>query len=55
MKNAQCAETNEKLIFRFLVFEIWSLKILRITKDAQCSETDFVAYNFFSGLLVLEI
>ena len=24
MKAAECAETNEKSIFRFLVFEIWS-------------------------------
>ena len=24
MKDAECAETNEKLIFRFLAFEIWS-------------------------------
>ena len=32
-KNAQCSETNEKLLMqflRYLVFEIWSFKILRI-------------------------
>ena len=29
-KVAQCSETNEKLIFLFLDFETWSLKILRI-------------------------
>ena len=50
------SETNEKSIFRFmlfLVFEIWSFKILMIVciffvpKDAQCSETDFLGYEFF--------
>ena len=29
-KVAQCFETNEKWIFRILVFKIWSSKILRI-------------------------
>ena len=29
-KVAQYSETNKKSIFRFLVFEIWSFKILRI-------------------------
>ena len=24
MKDAECAETNEKSIFRFLIFEMWS-------------------------------
>ena len=39
MKDAECAETNEKLIFRFLVFEIWSFLYSRLglspTKDMQ--------------------
>ena len=35
-KAAQYSETNEKSIFRFLVFEIWSIEILRIV------------WNFFS-------
>ena len=48
MEDAQCAETNEKIFLRFLrflFFEIWSLKILRIVwnifvpEDAQCTET----------------
>ena len=25
MKDAQCTETNEKSIFRFLFFELWSI------------------------------
>ena len=46
MRDAQCAETNDKSIFQFLVFEIWSLQICRyasffLSKDAHCSETDY--------------
>ena len=43
-----------KINFRFLVFEVWSFKIPRIfrhfyflSKDAQCSETDFLVLEFF--------
>ena len=50
-KVAQCSEMNEKSIFRFLrflVFKIWSFKILNIVwfffhpkRCALCFETDF--------------
>ena len=30
MKDAQCAETNEKSYFRFLDFEVWSSKDVTI-------------------------
>ena len=56
---AQCSETNEKSILRFLVFEIWSFKIKKmltiwlkknfiVPKDAQCSETDFLVFEIWS-------
>ena len=43
MKDAQCAETNEKSNFRFLVFEICLEHLIKkiIPKYEQCSETDF--------------
>ena len=51
MKYVQCTEINGKSLFRFLVFELWSFKILSnsfknyqkkifVPEDAQCSETD---------------
>ena len=55
-KNAQCSETNEKSIFRFLrylVFEIWSLNLNHLAEfffvpnDAHCSEMDFLVHEFF--------
>ena len=58
MKDAECAETNEKSI----VFEIWSFKFLESSefsfrpKEAQCSETDFLVHNIFLlRILVFEI
>ena len=30
MKDAECAETNEQSIFRFLIFEIWSFLYLKL-------------------------
>ena len=41
MKDAECAQINEKYIFRFLlflVFEIWSLKILWVSMDFFLSQ-----------------
>ena len=60
MKDAQCAETNEKSIFRFLFFELWLIVLTILDdpkksfksgqiykKNAQCSETDFLVMEFF--------
>ena len=44
-KDAQCAETNERLIIRFLSFIFCKKKI--VTKDAQCSETDFLVHELY--------
>ena len=67
MKDAQSAETNEKLIFRFFgffFFELWT-KFLRyfekwretkfVPKDAQCSETDSYILATILRFLVFEI
>jgi len=49
-KTAQCSKTDEKRKIKFLIFEIWSFKILRLVcilfcvlEDVQCSETDLVS------------
>ena len=63
MKDAHCAATNEKSIFRFLrflFFELWSIVLCHlnfikcVTKEeilfpkvAQCSETDSIVHEFF--------
>ena len=56
MKDAHCAEMNEKSISRFLLFlffEIWSFKFNLLAKknfdpkDEQCSETNFLIREFF--------
>ena len=70
MKDAQCAETNEKSIFRFLqflVFEFW-LNFLEyfdhltkmkknnsVPEDAQCSETELSRLWTVVRFLVFEI
>ena len=65
MKDAQCPETNEKSIIRFLrflVYEIWQFKIRRVVwnfffllKDAQCSQTDFTLNLTIFRILAFEI
>ena len=58
MKDAQCAETNGNTIFRFLVFGIFNHLAKKNVnpKDAQCSETDFLVYEFFLvRILIFEI
>ena len=59
MKDAQCAETNKKLIFRFLVFGICSFKFnqlakihIFIRKDTLCSETNFLVNEYFLFLVI---
>ena len=66
MKDAQCAETNEKTLIRFLAFEWWSkfLEYLspfdqndkkKIPEDAQCSETDLALILTILRFLVFKI
>ena len=64
-KDAQCAETNEKSCFRFLVIgrqrgnhsttkkSFKSGEIYR--EDADWSDNEFLEYEFFVRLLVFEI
>ena len=54
---AQCSETNERKKLRFLIFQVindvvhnfqvFLTNFLGISKDAQCSESDFVFLSFF--------
>ena len=67
MKDTQCAETNEKSIFWFLFFVLWSILFTIFkcfylnnqpklstkkvpSKDAKCSETDFLVLDFFCAI-----
>ena len=62
-KVAQCSEKNEKLIFRFLrflVFEMWSFKIIFfefffVPEDEQCSGTNLTLILTILQFLVREI
>ena len=63
-KDEQCAETNEKSIFKFQFlryrqFQIISINpkndIFIVTSDAQCSKTNLRVHDFFMQYLFFEI